>query len=347
MKKRTRDTFQGKGLAADHDHDRLILDVAHFYYEQEEIARRIGVSRSTVSRLLDEARERGIVRIKINYPWKRNLELEQRLVTRFGLHEARVLVGGERLEEENRRGMGELAARLIDSYVKDGQVLGVSYGRSLASTIEALDPSREVALTVVPVIGAIGSDNPSIDGADLVRRFASAYGAEYRYLPVPLLVENIQTRDALIQLPTVYEILNLAKRADIVLLGIGALSPEVSSGIWKGYLDERQLLRLKNQGAVGHMCGQFYDGQGHLLDLEVNRRSIGIGIQTLPIIEHVIAVASGKAKTEAILGALRGKYLNILVTDDTTACSVLDLDEASSGSPRPLDRAADSVRLVV
>ena len=337
MKQRMRDS-SGNALAV--DSDQLILDVATFYYEQrltqEQIAQRINTSRSTVSRLLEEARKRGIVHFKINYPWQRKHDLEERLFTRFGLHEARVLVAKQRPDEEIRRGMGELTARLIDNYVEDGQILGVSYGRSLASTVAALVPNRKVDLTVVPVIGALGSDNPTIDGSDLVRRFAGAYGGEYRYLPVPLLVEDIRTRDALVQLPQVHETLNLARKADIVLLGIGALSPEVSSGIWKGYLDERQLLRLKNQGAVGHMCGQFYDAQGQVLDLEVNRRSIGIGIQTLTAIESVIAVASGKAKTEAILGALRGKYLNILVTDDTTASSILDLDESPTGAQRPI-----------
>jgi deoxyribonucleoside regulator len=336
MKKRLRDS---DGKAVKVDSDELLLDVASFYYEQsltqEEIAQRINTSRSTVSRLLEEARERGIVHIKINYPWQRNRDLEERLVARFGLHEARVLVANQKREEEILKGMGELTAHLIDSNIDDGKILGVSYGRSLLSAVAALAPTRKVAVTVVPVIGALGSDNPSIDGPDLVRRIAVAYGGEYRYLPVPLLVEDTRTRDVLVQLPQVYETLNLARKADIVLLGIGALSPEVSSAIWKGYLDERQLTRLRNQGAIGHMCGQFYDSEGQALDLEVNRRSIGIGIQTLTGIDSVIAVANGKAKTRAILGALRGKYLNNLVTDDVTASAILDLDGSSTGIENP------------
>jgi DNA-binding transcriptional regulator LsrR (DeoR family) len=213
---------------------------------------------------------------------------------------------------------------LFDIYIKDGQIFGISYGRSRASTIAALEPSRKVSLTVVPIIGALGSENPSIDGPDLVRRLAHAYGAEYRSLPVPLLVEDIRTRDALIQFTKVQETIALAKKAHIVLIGIGALATDISSGIWKGYLDDRELTRLKKQGAVGHMCGQFFDAQGKILDLEVNQRSIGIGIKTLSTINYVIAAASGLGKKEAILGALRGKYLNSLVTDDTTATAILN-----------------------
>lgn len=324
----------GEGSAGkSSDMEQLLLEVATCYYElrmtQEEISKRINTSRSTVSRLLDEARECGIVHIRINYPWQRSHDLEQKLVGRFGLREARVLVGKGRQEEELRRGMGDLAARLLDSLVTDNQVLGVSYGRSLASTIAALDPSRKVSMSVVPIIGAVGSENPAFDGPDLVHRFAKAYGAEYRYLPVPLLVEDVRTRDALMQLPTVYETLNIARRADIVILGIGSLSTDVTSGIWKGYLENHQLRRIHQEGAVGYMCGQFYDARGRLLDLEINRRSIGIGVRALTRIESVIAVASGNAKVEAILGAVRGKYTNMLVTDDVTANAALELDNAT------------------
>jgi DNA-binding transcriptional regulator LsrR (DeoR family) len=330
MKKTASSSSRNK--AAHIDLEQTLIDVAILYYEQqltqEEISQRIGTSRSTISRMLDEARERGIVHIKINYPWRRNHDLEDQLVGQFGLHEARVLVASQRPEEEIRRGMGVLAAQLIDSHVKDGQVLGLSYGRSLLSTIEALHPSREVALTVVPVIGALGSDNPLIDGTDLVRRFAGAYGAEYRYLPVPLLVEDPITRDSLLKLPKVQEILALARHAEIVLMGIGALAPEVSSGIWKGYLDEARLAKLRQIGAVGHMCGQFFDADGKTLDLEVNGRTIGIGIDALSSIHNVIAVASGLRKAGAILGALRGKHLNILVTDDDTAKAILESGQA-------------------
>jgi DNA-binding transcriptional regulator LsrR (DeoR family) len=322
--------------AAETDSEELILEVARCYYEQkltqEEIGKQINVSRSTVSRLLEQARDRGIVHIRINYPWQRAHDLEQRLVATFGLKDARVLKSKEKDEEEVRRGTGVLAARLLDGHLQDGQILALSYGRSLASTVAALGPNRQVAMTVVQAIGAPGSDNPSIDGADLVRRFAHAYSCEYRYLPAPLLVADARTREALIQLPQVYETLNLAKRADIMLVGIGALPPEVSSGIWEGYLTKRELARQEKGGAVGHMCCEFFDANGRVLDLKVNRRSIGIGIKTLSTIDLVIAVASGKAKTQAILGALRGKHLKILVTDDAAATAVLELEEASSAN---------------
>ncbi|MBI5304710.1 MAG: sugar-binding transcriptional regulator [Chloroflexi bacterium] len=316
------------------DQEELLVHVARYYYAQHltqaEIGRRINASRSTVSRLLQQALDSGIIKITINYAWERAQELEQQLIARFHLRDARVLIGKGRDEEEIRKGMGVLAARVIDSHVKDGTVFGISYGRSLASTIAALHPTRKIAMTVVPIIGALGSDKPLIDGPELVRQIAQIYGGEYRYLPVPLLVEDTRTRDALIQSAQIYDILTLARKANVALLGIGALGPDVSSLIWSGYLNERELARLKDQGAIGHMCGQFFDQDGQPLDVELNRRAIGIGIKTLQNIETVIAVAGSAAKAEAILGALRGRYLNVLVTDDNAARRVLELAEPTA-----------------
>jgi deoxyribonucleoside regulator len=314
------------------DREELLAQVARDYYEarltQDEIGRRINASRSTVSRLLQQATDRGIVRIIIDYPWERAHDLEQRLVARFPLREAQVLLSKGRDDEMVREGMGVLAARLIDREVTDDAILGISYGRSLACTIAALAPTRRVSTTVVPIIGALGSDNPFIDGPELVRRFAQIYGGEFRYLPAPLLVDDARTRNALLQSPQIFETLALARRASIVLMGIGALTPGYSSMIWAGYLNERELAWLRDQGAVGHMAAQFYDINGRFLDVDFNQRSVGIGIKALLGKDPVIAVAGGEAKAEAIFGALRGHYLNVLVTDDTAARQVLVLADA-------------------
>jgi DNA-binding transcriptional regulator LsrR (DeoR family) len=317
------------------EREELLAQVAHFYYEerltQDEIGRRINASRSTVSRLLQQAVDCGIVRIIIDYPWERTHDLEQRLVERFHLREAQVLLSKGRDEETVRQGMGVLAARLIDREVTDGAILGISYGRSLACTMAALSPKRRVSTTVVPIIGALGSDNPFIDGPELVRHFAQIYGGEFRYLPAPLLVDDARTRNSLLQSPQIFETLALARRANIVLMGIGALTPGYSSLIWAGYLNERELAWLRDQGAAGHMAAQFYDVNGRFLDLEVNQRSVGIGIKALLGKDPVIAVAGSEGKAEAILGALRGRYLDVLVTDDTAARKVLALLDAGHG----------------
>jgi DNA-binding transcriptional regulator LsrR (DeoR family) len=267
------------------------------------------------------------VRIIVDYPWQRSPDLEQRLMARFQLREVQVLVSKGRDDDKVREGMGMLAARFIDREITDGAILGISYGRSLACTIAALSPTRQVSTSVVPIIGALGSQNTFIDGPELVRRFAQIYGGDFRLLPAPLLVDEVRTRNALLQSPQILETLSLARRATTILMGIGALTPGYSSQIWAGYLDERELAWLRSQGAAGHMAAQFYDIHGQLLDVEVNQRSVGIGIKALLGKDPVIAVAGSEAKAEAILGALRGRYLNVLITDDMAARTVLALEE--------------------
>ena len=306
--------------------DELLYQVAKLYYEQRrtqlEIARAVKTSRSTVSRLLQRAIDQKIVVIKINYPWRRNSDLEHRLAAQFNLQDVRVLESEDRSEEKVLAGTGFLAAQLISRSVKNGDILGVSYGRAVANTAAALAPSRRVALTVVPVIGALGAGNNAIDGPELVRQFAHAFGGDYHILPGPLLVKDERTRDILLKLPQINQTLALARRANLVVVGIGDVSH--ASPIWEGYLDKRGIDWVISRGAVGHMCGQFFDENGQVMVISTNQRSIGIGLKTLPGIHRVLAVASGRDKAAAIRSAMRGRFFNMLVTDSAAAEAILE-----------------------
>ena len=309
----------------------LLAQVASLYYEdgltQAEIACQVDASRSTVSRLLQEAREAGIVEITIHYPWKTDLGLENLLEERFQLRRALVLATRGRAYTEVLRGLGVLAARYIDRALSQDATLGISWGTAVHSTAQALRPKRRLPITVVQMIGAVGLGDPLIDGPDLARLMAHIYRGEYRYLHAPLIVENGQVREGLVQEPRIQETLGLARKVDIALVGIGSLVPEVSSLLRAGYLDREALTELRARGAVGDICGRHYDAQGRVMDIELNRRMVGIELKDLQDIEQVIGVAGGEAKAEAILGALRGDHVNVLVTDDRAAGKVLALDE--------------------
>ena len=308
----------------------LLAQVASMYYEddltQDEIARHIDQSRSTVSRMLQEAREMGVVEIIVHYPWKTVPELEADLVTQFGLHYAGVLLGRSRPYDEILRGLGVLAARHVETVLTEQTVLGISWGVAVYNTVRALRPDRRLPITAVQMVGAVGEGDPLTDGPDLVRLLAGVCGGEYRYLHAHLLVEDARARDVLLQEPRIRETLALARRADVALVGIGAPTPEVYSLLRAGYLDQAKLAQLRNQGVVGDVCARHYDAQGKELDIDLNRRIVGIELQGLHGIEQVIGVAGGEAKAPAILGALRGGHVNVLITDDTTARKVLTLD---------------------
>lgn len=306
-----------------------LVEVARLYYEQEltqtEIGRRLSLSRSTVSRMLQRARDAGIVTITVNYDVVRDRALEEALKSAFSLRETRVLSSARRSADSIHNGLGKLGANLLEESLNDNSTLGVSYGRSLANTVEQVRPRLSEGLTVVPVIGALGSDNPLIEGIDLTRQLATKLGARYRYLHAPLLVEDRRTRDLFLQEPTVNDVLQIAAKANIVLIGIGSLQAQSSGIIWTGYITRKERDWLHNIGVVGHMCAQFFDVEGKILDIGLNHRSISIGLQALRQIDNVIAIAGTADKASAILGALNGGYIDSLVTDDRAARQVLEL----------------------
>jgi DNA-binding transcriptional regulator LsrR (DeoR family) len=329
-----------------HEQKRLLMQVAKLYYieqlTQAEIGRKLDTSRSTVSRLLHEARDQGIVKISIDYPWERDPDLENSLKQTFGLQDARVLAAYDQSIDEVRSGMGLLAAEYLDQIVHDDLILALSNGRSIAGTVSQLHPSRKVNMTVVQAIGALGTDNPLLDGPDLVRNLAEAYSAQYRYMHAPLLVEDQRTRDYLIQEPSVQETLALARRADVALMGVGSLDIDAPGSIWLGYLNPKDIGWLQSKGAAGHMCAQHYDITGAVLDVDLHRRVVGMGISALRSIKTVIAVAGGQNKAAAILGAIRGAYLDVLITDDHAAQKILALHQATpaTAAAMPVSPAA-------
>jgi DNA-binding transcriptional regulator LsrR (DeoR family) len=181
-------------------------------------------------------------------------------------------------------------------------------------------------IKVVQMIGAVGTEDPLIDGPDLARLLGSIYGGEYRYLHAPLIVDNPELREALLEEPRIQGTLQLAREADIALVGVGSLEPAFSSLLRAGYLDERSLRKLREQGAVGDICARHYDADGRVMPIELNERIVGIELGALRRVGCVIGVAGGEAKAEAILGALRGGHLKVLVTDSAAASKLCQLE---------------------
>ncbi|MBP2653432.1 MAG: transcriptional regulator [Firmicutes bacterium] len=311
----------------------LLSEVARLYYEnnmtQNEIAKHIHTSRSTVSRLLQEAREKKVVEIHIHYPWDRSPVLEHQLLTKFGLKDIRILEAQNRRGEETLRGVALLAARYIDSVIKEDSILGISWGKALHNTVEALNPNRKIPIKVVQLFGA-AIPNSQTDGFNVVRKTAAIYGGKCYYIHAPLFVGSSEARDVLIENPHIKETLRIAEEADIIVTGIGSLEPTVSpSQTWLSYLSKEAIEQLKRKGAAGHICAHHYDIMGNVLPLKLHAGIVGVGIELLKKVPVVIGIASGTEKARAIIGALNGKLINTLITDDRTAEKILELSSES------------------
>jgi deoxyribonucleoside regulator len=306
-----------------------LVDAARMYYEQElsqqEIASKLGKSRPTISRMLAEARRVGIVQIDIHVPEERSPTLERALQDRFGLSDVRVqlLPKGDASPADT---LGQAAATYLQAIMRDGMTVGVSNGRTLAATAKYLRPERSLQLSIVQIIGALGDDNPRIDGPDIARSLADAYDADCRFLHVPLLVESVAVKQTLVRDRNISQTLRMGAAADVALLGVGTLDTADRSPIFDGFLSASEMAQLRDADAVGHVCGEFYTRSGERAPVDINDRTIAIGLSALRKIPTVIAVAGGATKAEAILGAIRGGYFNTLITDDRAAIRMLGME---------------------
>jgi len=302
--------------------------IASLYYDQhksqQNIADILGITRSGVSRLIAEAHDRGIVEITVQYPWT-SRSLEQELISTFGLKAARVMVREERTYDEMLEGLGKLAAQYLNGILSEEMVIGISWGTALYQMIRQL-PERQLARAeVVQLIGATGSEKTPTDGPMLARLLAERLGCACRYLHAPLIVENQAVRDSLLQQRNIRETLQRAQQAAVALVGIGSTHAELNSLLHAGYLTDTELHELCATGAVGDICAQHYSSSGKRLDIPINHRAVGVDLETLSKVKVVIGVAGDKRKSPAILGALRGKLLSVLITDDRATQDILVL----------------------
>ncbi|HUT21396.1 MAG TPA: sugar-binding transcriptional regulator [Anaerolineae bacterium] len=306
----------------DREAKRTLYKIAKAYYEdgltQEQIGERLGLSRVKVSRMLQRAREERIVQITVISEEDSNADLERAVEAKFGLDEV-VIVSPRRNDAATIvRELGPAAAQCLVRYLQGEEVLGLTWGTTLLSAIDAIPAQNWPKMRVVQMLGGLGRPEADVYGTDLARRMAEAFGAKLRIVPAPGIVSSKMVRDALLAEPQIAGTLALAAHADVALVGIGQPSPE-SVVMQSGILSETDLQRLHELGAVGDISLRFFDAQGRAVQHEINERIIGPTLEQIRGIRRVIGVAGGREKHDVIRAALRGALIDVLVTDRETA----------------------------
>ena len=307
-------------------HETLAEVVSQYYLEgrdQGAIAQNLAVSRSTVSRMISKARALGIVEIRVNRPLPPDEALQQQLVERFGLSEALVLAGGRTRSGLLQR-VAAMAAQHVESRLADDGTIAISWGTSIAATVDALRGDVRHGVTVVQMIGATGSRNPDVDGAELARKMARRLGGRFVTLNAPLLVDDADLARALLRQRSVADVLDQAAGAQMALIGLGALEPSVSSLLRAGFASEALLGRAARAGTVGDAAGHLLDAAGATAHSDLSDRIIRLDEERLRAIPCVVAVAVGLAKVDIVRAALRSGLVHVLATDADTARAVLD-----------------------
>lgn len=304
---------------------RLSIEAARLYYlsdySQQDIAARLGVSRPTVSRLLQYAKERGYVRIDIVDPLEDLDALAQDLKRKYTLDTVMVCYSPLNEYQEIQKHISRKAAEYLHEIVQDTDIIGVTWGTTMYSVARQLQPKQVKGVEVVQLKGGVSHSHVNTYAAEIVNLFAEAYHTAARYLPLPVIFDSIAVKEMVEKDRHIQRIIELGRQANIAVFTVGTVKDDALL-FRLGYFNKEEQERLQRTGA-GDICSRFFDAQGNICIDEINNRTVGIDLSDLRKKEKSILVAGGQRKIEAIQAALTGKYANILVTDQYTAQALL------------------------
>lgn len=303
-----------------------IMRVARKYYElhqgQLEISRDEGVSKSTISRMLQKAVDLGYVKIKVEYPLESVNEIAEQMKELFQLKD--VFITPNVIDDESitLKDTCRAFADRLDQYIHDDCIVGVSWGKTLNCLSEYINKIQAKNIQVVQLNGGVSKHTIPTGAGRIVDAVTKAGKGTGYMFPVPALVDSREIFDALKKDSTINSVLNMAKAAEVTIFSIGAV--EKTSILYEvGYLDDDDFEQLKKADAAGDIALRFFDVQGNIANESLNERVVGLALEDFKDKKYNIAIAVGERKAVGILGALRGGYVNVLYTDEKTARKVL------------------------
>lgn len=308
------------------DDELLMVRVAELYYDedktQDEIGAILKISRWKAGRLLTQARERGIVRIEIVHPRARRLGFERRLVEHFGL-DAAVVVPAPDGDDGALDRVAQAAADFLTALRPAPKTLGVSWGRTLRAVAEALPVGWATGVTVVQLNGGVSLNRRSGGAAGLAVTIAQRASGHASLLPSPAILERVETKRAIEADRTVAAVLEEAAQAQAFLFTAGP-SNASSAHVQNGYLSAADVEELARRGAVGDVLGRYVDADGHIVDPQLDARTVGVALDRLRAAERAIFVTAGEAKHDIARTVVTSGLCTVLVTDENTARALLE-----------------------
>ncbi|MCM3728171.1 sugar-binding transcriptional regulator [Neobacillus cucumis] len=308
---------------------RQLVKVASFYYRegftQEQIAKKIGVSRPFISKQLQKAKDYGIVEVFIKDETVHTVELEGLIEERYGLKDVVVVPIVDQYSEMRKKVIGQVAANYIIKNLKDVKSIGIGWGSTLAELVREYPYENREDVKIIPLVGGMGTQQVDIHANQLAYELAKKMNGSCSYLYAPAIIDSEELKNRLVDMQDVKSVLEDARKVDLALVGIG--NPYKESTLEKiGYVKQEDIEDLRKCGAIGDIISRFLDYNGQPINHPINEKVIGITLDELKKIQIVIGVVEGRKKLESIRGALRGNYLDILIIDEASASELLLID---------------------
>lgn len=306
---------------------RLLVKVSSMYYDQElnqqEIADRLNLSRPKVSRLLKQARETGVVQIKVITPSTHYINLEIELERRFNLQEVIIVDGDNITKELLKRQLGIAAADYLLRTITKNDVVGVTWGTTLQEMIDALIPLPTENVHVVQALGGVGPPEAKAHSTDISRRLSQILNSKLTLLSAPGIVGSTEAKNILLSDWQVKSALELFSKINKLFVGLGGIETNPVLQPSSNDVTENLYNEIISSEAVGDIALRFFDIKGNPVASKLDELTIGITIPEIQNIDTVIAIAGGLEKLNVILGALSGQLINVLITDRETSEAIL------------------------
>lgn len=299
--------------------DEQVIDAVRLYFErglsQAEVAARMGISRPTVAKLLLRGKEAEFVTVEIHDPRETSSVLGEQLAEQFGLVEARVVHGSGASEREILDDLGRVGAGLVESLVKDGMSVGVSWGRTMNAIASRLRHTLRRDVEIVQLKGGISHSSEVTNDFEVMRAFCEAFNAIPCYLPLPVIFEDVRTLEIVRSDPYIAAILEAGRQTDLVVFTVGDVAAE-SLAISHSRLKGSEATELLAE-AVGDACSRFFTAEGEIAVPGIDERTVGISLKDLASRPIRVLVAGGPKKAVAFATALRmGLATHVVVDQD-------------------------------
>lgn len=297
---------------------RLLIKIARYYYHQsmtqDQIAKKLSMSRQKVNRIIGTLVEKGIITIKINGYEESCVDLEERLEKTFNLKQAIVIKEDKNIIEE----LGSVTAEYLENIIKDDMYIGVSWGKTLATVAQKISVMKKENISVLQCVGGKNVKDTSIMTDEITRVISNKLNANPYFLYAPAIVKDKNTREIIRNEETVKNVFNEFKKCNIALVGVGSINEDSTLSKYE-FLMKDEIKSLCKKGCVGDICFMPFDINGMIVETDIKDRVIGIDDKSLMNIPLVVGVAGGSGKEKAILGALRSGFIDVIITDERSA----------------------------
>lgn len=307
---------------------RLMVRCAQMYYDQGlaqvKIAEKLGISKSTVSRLLSRAKKSGVIQFIVNNPFNHDfLELEKKLEDIFDISEV-YIVENQISNEQLKENLAYAAAKYLERIIKVNYKIGVTWGTTVSKVPKYIEINRDYKITVVPLTGGLGSVIAEIHPNQIANRLAKKLLTEPMLLHAPGMMDSVAQKKTLMEDNSITQILNEYDSLDIILSGIGSPTLNTSTMLASNYYSLEEMNKLVQKGATADVANMILDASGKGDKFVSNKRVLGISLEQIDKVPYSIGVAGGLPKLNAIYAALIGKHFNVIIIDNVTAKALLD-----------------------